>query len=157
MVARHLEQTQMKDVAWVEVLKGENADRAIAALNTEKVSLYSNILRRLTPGDAEYEQAVQQAITARVLLDRKRSGIWKARIVKHGFKENKAIADGPDFNYHAHVAKLTSIRAAVFRPNRGTRRMAIKDVCVAFLQSTPFPPSVVKYVVFTDPLTKEKE
>ena len=157
MIATELALNAMKDLPWKEVLKGPDAEKAIAALNAEKESMYSNVLQRLNPGDPEYDTAVKQAITARVLLDVKRSGIWKARIVKHGFKENKAFADGPDFNYHAHVAKLAAIRATIFRPNRDTRRMAIKDVRTAFQQSNHFPDSVRKYMVFTDPLTGVKE
>ena len=43
------------------------------------------------------------------------------------------MADGPGFNYYSHVAKLMSVRMTFFRPDRGTRRIAAKDVSVAFL------------------------
>jgi hypothetical protein len=43
------------------------------------------------------------------------------------------------------------------RPNRGTRRIAIKDVKTAFLQSNKFPPDIIKYIVFVNPVTKVKE
>ena len=37
--------------------------------------------------------------------------------------------------------------------NRGNRRIAIKDVSTAFLQSDKYPDGTVKYVSFKDPLT----
>ena len=50
-----------------------------------------------------------------------------------------------------------SVRVSLFRPNRGSRRVAIKDVCTAFLQSDKYPDGVVKYVCFKDPLTLQWE
>ena len=80
----------------------------------------------------------------------------KARGVKQGFKENLLEADGEDFNYYSHVAKLTSVRSTLFRPRRRSRRIAIRDVSTAFLQSRRYE-GFVKYVTFKNPLTKEWE
>ena len=44
---------------------------------------------------------------------------------------------------------------AIFRMNRGTRRIAIKDVSTAFLQSDKYPEGTVKYVSFKHPVTLE--
>jgi hypothetical protein len=52
------------------------------------------------------------------------------------------------------VAKFISIRTTVCRPNRGTRRLAVKDVRTAFLQSHKYPPGVLKYIAFKDPTTR---
>ena len=43
------------------------------------------------------------------------------------------------------------------RHRRGTRRIAIKDVRTAFLQSDKFTPDVIKYIVFKNPITCELE
>ena len=40
------------------------------------------------------------------------------------------------------------------RPNRGNRRIAVKDVRTAFLQSNKFPADIIKYISFKDPVTK---
>jgi hypothetical protein len=142
-----------KDMDWQTALAGPDADKAIAALQLEMESLESTILTEIKTGDPEWEEAVRLATPGRLLLDIKRSGQYKARGVKQGFLENYEMADGPNFNYYAHVAKLTSIRAALFRYKRGTRRLAVKDVKTAFLQSDPYPEGTVKYVCFKDPLT----
>jgi hypothetical protein len=63
------------------------------------------------------------------------------------------MADGPGFNYYSHVAKLMSVRMTFFRPDRGTRRIAAKDVSVAFLQSDEFEEGTKKYICFKWPLT----
>ena len=144
-----------KDMSWKEILKSDQADQAIAALERELESLTSTILIPLDPSHPEYQDALRLATPGRVLLDVKRSGIYKARAVKQGFKEDKEQADGPDFNYYAHVAKLISIRTAIFRPNRHTRRLALKDVKTAFLQADKFPDDVVKYLSIKHPVTLE--
>ena len=115
----------------------------------------STILTRIDPDDPEFEKAKELATPGRILLDIKRSGIYKARAVKQGFKEDKAKADGADFNYHAHVAKLASVRTSLFRPNRRGRRVALKDVQTAFLQSHAYEDGMVKYVCFRHPVTGE--
>ena len=83
---------------------------------------------------------MKEATPGQILLDIKRAGVFKARGVKQGFKEDRELADGPDFNYYAHVAELVSVRTVLFRMDRGTRRIAIKDVRTAFLQSYKYPP-----------------
>ena len=61
----------------------------------------------------EYERARKESTSGRFLLDVKRSGKMKARGIKQGFKEDKETADGFDFNYYLHMAKLTSARTTV--------------------------------------------
>ena len=162
-VAAHLEAAQVlalhaeKDMNWKETLQGSNRDAAIKALNAEMAALTSTILTQVHPGDKDYELAREQATSGRVLLDIKRSGQYKARGVKQGFKENKEQADGPDFNYYAHVAKLVSVRTALFRINRGERRVALKDVRTAFLQSDRYADGMVKYISFKNPVTHQWE
>jgi hypothetical protein len=153
----HLAMVAHKDLCWSDILQTDDRDRAIKALKTEKDSLRSTILTPVSAGDAEWEAARKEAISGRYLLDLKRVGVWKVRGVKQGFKEDKSFADGPDFVYYAHVAKLVTVRMLLSRANRGTRRIAIKDVRVAFLQSDKFAPDIIKYISFKDPVTKVVE
>lgn len=143
----------VKDLVWKQALEGTDKAAVIAALEAEIAALESTILTKITEDHPEYAEAVRNATTGRFILDRKRQGKYKARGVKQGFKEDKATADGPDFVYYANVAKLASVRTALFRPNRGTRRCAIKDVSTAFLQSNKYPEGLVKYICFKHPIT----
>ena len=147
----------MNDMSWNKALKDPNMrEKAIAALNKEKQSLCSTILTRMTEDDADWEIALEQAITGRYILTIKRNGIVKARGVKQGFKEDKATADGDNFIYYSHVAKFDTVRISLFRPKRGTRCVGIKDVSVAFLQSHKYE-GFVKYICLKDPITGEWE
>jgi hypothetical protein len=142
---------------WSKALASEDRDLVIEALEKEMESLESTILTKMSPDDPEYETAHELATPGRLLLGIKRSGIYKARGVKQGFKEDIEQADGPNFNYYAHVAKFNSIRMSTFRMNRGTRRIAMKDVSTAFLQSKKYPKGTVKYMSLKDPLTRTWE
>ena len=141
-----------KDMDWKTTLQGPDRDKAINALEAEISSLLSTILTEVSESDEEYQIALELATPGRLLLSIKRDESFKARGVKQGFKEDTEQADGPNFNYYAHVAKFNSIRMSIFRMNRGTRRIAIKDVSTAFLQSNKYPEGTVKYVSFKCPL-----
>jgi hypothetical protein len=154
-ICHHLALAATKDIDWSVALKGPDAAEVIAALEEELKSLCDTILTEIDPTDPEYQEAVKLATSGRFLLDIRRSSAYKARGVKQGFKENRTQADGPNFNYYAHVAKFISIRTAIFRPNRGTRRLAVKDVRTAFLQSHKYPPGTVKYICFKYPTTNK--
>ena len=157
LVCLFLAMSAHKDMSWSEVLKSDDREFAIRALQAEKDSLLSTILIAVDESHPEYESARALAVSGRYILDFKRVGVWKARGVKQGFKEDKLTADGPGFVYYAHVAKLVSVRMLLSRPGRGNRRLAIKDVRVAFLQSDKFPDDVIKYISFKDPVTKAVE
>ena len=135
-----------KDMDWDITLSGPDAGKATAALQLELDSLQSTILTRTHPDNEEFTVAKRLATPGRILLDIKRNGLYKACGVKHGFRENKSVADGPDFNYYAHVAKLVAVRSALCRYKRGTRKIAVKDVKTAFLQSDPYPEGTTKYI-----------
>lgn len=142
------------DISWKKTLSGPHREEAIKALEAELASLTNTILERVTPESHDWAEAQTHAVTGRILLDVKRSGAFKARGVKQGFKECRATADGPDFNYYSHVAKLQSVRTALFREHRRNRRVALKDVATAYLQSISYD-GFVKYVCFQHPVTKE--
>ena len=121
--------SSMNDMSWNQALKNpELREKAIASLHKEKQSLCSTILTRMSEDDADWDIAMEQAVTGRYILTIKRNGIVKSRGVKHGFKEDKATADGENFNYYSHVAKLDTVRMSLFRPHRGNRCAAVKDV-----------------------------
>jgi hypothetical protein len=155
--AHYLAMMAQKDMVWKTALEGPNKTQVLEAFRTEKDSLESTVLVPIKAGDELYQTALEQATSGRWLLDVKRSGAYKARGVKQGFKEDKATADGPDFNYYAHVAKLTQIRASLFRNNRGNRRIAVKDVSTAFLQSDKYPEGIVKYLKMKNPVNGQWE
>ena len=146
-----------KDMDWKEALAGPDSDKVIAAYHLEMDPLTSTVLERIEEGHPDFKEAKRLATPGRILLDIKRSQMYKTRGVKQGFKEDKRSADGPDFNYYAHVAQLTNVRLSLFRFKRGTRRVAVKDVRTAFLQSDPYPPGTIKYICFKSPLTQQGE
>ena len=147
----------MKDIQWKKALEGEDRDKAIAAFHAERDALLDTVLTLIDPDDSDYAEAKELAVTGRYLLDVRRNGMYKARGVKHGFKEDKSTADGPGFVYYTHLAKLYTFRMSFFRPNRGTRRVAIQDVKTAFLQSDRYPPHIVKYVQMYNPVARMNE
>jgi hypothetical protein len=142
-----------KDMNWKKALASDQHPEAIKALNKELTSLQKTILTEITDAHPEWFTAKQKAVPGRILLDIKRSGEYKARGVKQGFKEDKETADGPDFSYYSHVAKLLSIRVALLRARRGSRNVRIKDVRTAYLQAHKYPPGIVKYTCFRMPDT----
>ena len=156
-VAHAMAAISMKDMSWKRALKGADAALAIQAFQAEYDALAKRILTRLTPGSDKYKQALLEAVLGRVLLDRKRNGVYKARMVKQGFKEDKEALDGSDFTYYANVCEFTSVRTMVLRPNRGDRCLASVDISTAFLQSTPYGPhEPPRFLVVTNPITGEK-
>lgn len=143
------------DISWKQTLVGPHRQDAIDAYQKEYDSLTGTVLRRLLPLDSKFDTAKNLATSGRFLLDKKRSGAWKARGVKRGFEENLIETDGPNFNYYAHVAEVKAIRATLLRRRRRGRKLAIKDVTTAFLQSIPYPDGKKKYIKFKNPITGE--
>jgi hypothetical protein len=149
--------SSLNDISWKKAISDPAMkEKAIAALEKEKQSLASTILTKMSESDDDWDIALEQAVTGRYILTIKRNGVVKARGVKQGFKEDKEAADGPNFNYYSSVARLDSIRMAMFRARRGTRCIASKDVSVAFLQSFGYD-GFVKYICFRDPITGQWE
>ena len=50
------------------------------------------------PNGPKYNKSLELVTPGRLLLSIKRNGIFKARGVKQGFKEDTEQVDGPDFN-----------------------------------------------------------
>ena len=140
------------DLPWAKHLSGDRSAECIAAYNKEIQGLGSTVCTWIDEGTPEYEKCLRDGTKCRALLSIKRSGCYKARIVKQGFKEDLKN-DGEFFNYYAGVVSLASIRLMVSLVNF-KRRLAVIDVSHAFLQSRPYPNGQFKYMYFKDPITK---
>ena len=83
IAAANLAQHAQKDMNWANALKHPtHREPAIQALNKELTSLQQTILTEILESNPEYEMAVANATPGRLLLDIKRSGMYKVRGVK---------------------------------------------------------------------------
>jgi len=146
-------QHAQKDMNWKKALDSNQRSDILTALELEMTSLQKTILTAITKDDDDFNLAVKIATPGRLLLDIKRSGKYKVRGVKQGFKEDKELSDGPDFIYYSNVVKLNAVRLTMFKRRRRGRITGIKDVSVAFLQSDPYPDGQIKYISLKNPIT----
>ena len=140
-----------KDMSWSKALKSPVfRPKAEEALASEKHSLINEhkILIPLEKSNPEYQTAVKQAVKCRALLDIKRDGRVKARIVKQGFLES---SEGEGF-ISAQVISRESVNT-LLASHRPPNTLATMDVSTAFLQADKFPKGKTKYVYFVDPVT----
>jgi hypothetical protein len=146
-----------KDTPWSDLLRRRPAESE-AAIDAEIKSLVEDckVLVPITEEHPDYQEAVDDACGGRIIGTEKRNDTVKARAVKQGFKEDLPTADGPNFNYYSHVAKFVTARTVLLRSNRRKRRLALKDIRTAFLQSHKYPPGAPKkYIKFKHPVTGE--
>ena len=144
----------MKDLPWGKFLHGEHHESVLKAYHSELDSLLSTVLRELKDGDPELAQAMKSATPCRLLLEFKRSGLWKARCVVQGFAEDKVKLDGADFDYSSDVVGLTAIRMLMLAPRSRDEAIALRDISTAFLQSDMFAPEdPPRYLRLKDPVT----
>ena len=104
MVAHILTAHSQTDMGWDKALASDDQIKVIEALEKEMESLTSTILTEVNENDEEYHQACELATPGRILLGIKRSGMYKSRGVKQGFKEDTEQADGPNFNHPGSLA-----------------------------------------------------
>ena len=124
------------------------------AYRKELNSLLSTVLRELQPGDAEYEAARANNTPCRALLEWKRQGLWKCRVVIQGHLEDKEALDGPDFQYSSDVVGLTAIRTLFMTPLHEGEVIGQLDLATAFLQADLFPADAPpRYLRLPDPVT----
>ena len=157
---RHAYNIAMRDLPWKPYLEGkevQHREDVLRAYHLELNSLLSTVLREVKEGDAEWDAARANHTTCRALLEWKRQGLWKCRVVIQGHKENKLALDGPDFEYASDVVGLTAIRALFLKPLQKGEAIGQLDISTAFLQSDMFkedePP---RYLMLPDPVTGTK-
>ena len=155
--ARHRSFIAMRDLPWRPYLHGKeqrHKEDILVAYRKELNSLLSTVLRELQPGDAEYEAARANCTPCRALLEWKRQGLWKVRVVIQGHLEDKEALDGPDFQYSSDVVGLTAIRALFMKPLHEGEAIGQLDLATAFLQADLFPPEATpRYLRLPDPVT----
>ena len=161
----------MRDLKWKPYLKGAHREEVIKAHETELGALLSTrlldsagvehpVLEELFEGDTEFKVATgreasgkPRATNCRELLEFKRTGVWKARVVVQGFREDKELLDGPDFIYSSHVVGLSAVRRLLLTPLSRKEAIAQVDISTAFLQSNMFEPgSPARYLRLFDPV-----
>ena len=144
----------MRDLPWGKYLHGEHHEKIIKAYETEMSSLLSTVLRELPEDHPERAAAEAGFTNGRMLLEFKRSGVFKCRYVLQGFKENKLKLDGPDFDYSSNVVGITAVRMMMLGCRPSDHAVAQRDISTAFLQSHPFPEDAPpRYVRLKDPVT----
>ena len=150
----------MRDLRWKHFLHGEHRNEILEAHKKEFDGLTGTILKELFPGDAKYK-AAQRGTNCGLILEFKRVGVWKVRMVIQGFREDCVVLNGEDFKYNSDVAGLTAIRNIVFdlirRNSDGTLEdvtLLSIDIAFAYLQSDLFPASCPpRYLKVKDPVT----
>ena len=160
-LCHHMALAATKDTPWKHLLKAY-PEATPLAIEKELKALEKNILVPLTPDHVEWQDAIKKFCPGRIIGTVKKGGTnkkeIKARGVKQGFKENLVEADGPDFNYYSHVAKMATVRSLLMRSrrhHRHHRHIAAIDIRTAFLQSDKYPAHIKKYIRFKHPLTSE--
>ena len=153
----------MSDLPWKAFLKGPECAQVTAAWYRELNALLDlGALVALIPGSPDWEEAVKSKTTTpcRVLLDFKRDGTWKCRVVTRGDLEDKVALDGPDFHYYSNVSRISTVRCAALRADRDTPRpgrtggrvISTCDIANAFLQTTPFPETERRFLMIRSPI-----
>ena len=147
----------MRDLPWKPYFQGKDIrhrDDVLCAYQLELSSLLSTVLREVKEGDAEWDAAQANHTTCRALLEWKRQGLWKCRVVIQGHKENKLALDGPAFECTSDVVGLTAIRALFLKPLQKGEAIGQLDILTAFLQSDMFGADVPpRYLMLPDPVT----
>ena len=155
--SRHRCFIAMRDLPWRPYLHGKeqrHKEDILKAYRKEIDSLLSTVLRELQPGDKEYDAARECSTPCRALLEWKRQGLWKVRVVIQGHLEDKEALDGPDFQYSSDVVGMTAVRALFMKPLHEGEAIGQVDLATAFLQADLFPPEMpARYLRLPDPVT----
>ena len=106
----------MRDVKWQDHLHSADHEAIMKAYHTEWDALKSSILVELEPTHPEYGEALRRATGGRCILEFKRTGVWKVRVVVRGYEEDKVYLDGEGFDYAANVCEISAVRNLLFEP-----------------------------------------
>ena len=142
-----------KEVPVKRALKSPDRAEWITAIEKEMKALE----HRFTPigqDHPEFATAKDTTTRGRYILTRKRDGRFKARGCIQGHLEDPNL-DSEAFNYYAHVAKLPSLRALIFRGSRPTDYVIQTcDIATAYLQCENYDPAEPKrYCKMKNPIT----
>ena len=144
------------DLPWQPYLDHDvDGDLVKAAYESEVAGLLDTIFTELDPEDPEFAVAMDIGTRSRPILAKKRSGKYKARVVKLGHLESgeaRIRDDGMYFNYSAHVIQLRNLRM-ILSMNMRDKRVVVIDVSQAFLQANKFEDGKFKYTYWKDKLT----
>ena len=140
----------MRDVKWHEYLSGPEHAAIIKAYHSEWNSLKdTGVLLELDASHPDFDTAVRRATSGRCLLEFKRVGIWKCRVVVRGCCKDRVYLDGAGFDYAANVCELASVRNMLFTPRNNPHGAdadddpivcAQADIATAYLQSDFYGP-----------------
>ena len=106
----------MRDVKWQDHLHSADYEAIMKAYHTEWNALKSSILVELDRTHPEYGEAVRRATGGRCILEFKRTGVWKVRVVVCGYEENKVYLDGEGFDYAANMCEISGVQNLLFEP-----------------------------------------
>ena len=95
----------MRDVKWQDHLHSADHEAIMKAYHTEWDALKSSILVELELTHPEYGEALRRATGGRCILEFKRTGVWKVRVVVRGYEEDKVYLDGEGFDYAGTSAR----------------------------------------------------
>ena len=109
-------------------------------------------LTRLTKEELTRE-VMRTAIPMRMLLDTKRDGRLKARLVALGYREPK---EWDTMSNSSPVADLSSIRTLIYKAGDPNDVLSSIDVSVAFLQANPYHEDDVKRYVSYKPYSSSE-
>ena len=106
--------------------------------------------RRLTAlqGEEITKEVRQKAVKLRMILEKKRDGRRKGRLILQGFREPACWDNGPN---DSPVAGASSIRSLLFRSGAKDDIVSSVDVSVAFLQSEEYDTTEQKRYVYFKP------
>ena len=162
-----LDTQAQKNLSWKTFLAPGHPNRqdAIQAYNAEIESIIAmGVMVELQPGTAKYATALTSPNTTptRVLLDVKRKGEFKARIVVRGDKENKEAVDGKGYNYYAPTAHMTEMRMVLLQPGRHVLKpgqttadyivASSRDIRMAFCQTRRFDDGIQRFLQVKSPI-----
>ena len=103
--------------------------------------------RRLTLIADPDPEVKNRAMPLRMILEQKRDGRRKGRLILQGFHEPRSYDRG---SVDSPVAYMSSVRSFLFGPTRGDEVISSIDISVAFLQADEFgPDDATRYVKYT--------
>lgn len=114
-----------------------SASEFLPGYKTEVRQMLKRRLRLLGPAEATRVSREYSLGKLRMLLELKRDGRKKARLILQGFREP---TDWDEGSVTSPVAFASTLRLLLFTAGLRSDIISVNDVSVAFLQSDPYPP-----------------